>query len=429
MKTFWLEEYHTHILASTIKSNTTEVTKITARMSEMNGEKMKLTALSMKPSKLALVAPDVALEKYIQIGLRPSLRKFDEFRPVEVSFAGLSTYEKKKKSNKHSKIIGSSVVKCGPTVVVCSVSAGIVEDSQELTNDYRLKLDKGIIDAERDENGSIQANGPENASIYTVVEVSKGRNGPPLPEEMSVSQSLYDTILHSGLIKKSSLKIRLGLKSKDKDGRPQIIRGEENDELLKEFAPSKTFSYVLYSKIQVYSPTGSLFDLCLISLLKALKETKLPEVYMTEKTAGTQISTNARSRDSINNGAFSSNLEQYNLLCDPKNSHHLEVQTKNLFWPSTFGVVFNGVNGENKDAEGDLEMSQNKSLSSALLADPEGTAEEEATRKIKVLPDGQENIFGIEVIGGITESTVTKADIKRAIKISQIRAKVELKHL
>lgn len=141
----------------------------------MNEKETKLTALSMKPSKLAVVAPDVALEKYIQIGLRPSLRKFDEFRPVEASSAGLNTYSKEKRINNHSKIIGSSVVKCGPTIVVCSVSAGIVEDSQELTNDYRLKLDKGIIDAEKDESKNTRE---EDRSINRIKKIPNVTTAP-----------------------------------------------------------------------------------------------------------------------------------------------------------------------------------------------------------------------------------------------------------
>ena len=401
----------------------------------MNEKETKLTALSMKPSKLAVVAPDVALEKYIQIGLRPSLRKFDEFRPVEASSAGLNTYSKEKRINNHSKIIGSSVVKCGPTIVVCSVSAGIVEDSQELTNDYRLKLDKGIIDAEKDESKNTrEEDRSENASVYTVVEVSKGRNGPPLPQEMSVSQSLYETILHSGLIKKSSLKVKLGLKSKDENGKSQIIRGGENDELLKEFTPSKNFSYVLYSRIQVYSPTGSLFDLCLISLLKALKNTKIPEVYMNEKNTDARFSSTAakrRNRDNTNSGAstFGSNLEEYDLLCDPENVHSLKLQRENIFWPSTFGVVSEGGSAHCEDEEGDQNMTQDKSSSSILLADPEGTAEEDATKKIRVLPNEQGNLYGIQITGGLKVSKITKYDIKRAIELSQIRAQVELTNL
>ncbi len=401
----------------------------------MNEKETKLTALSMKPSKLAVVAPDVALEKYIQIGLRPSLRKFDEFRPVEASSAGLNTYSKEKRINNHSKIIGSSVVKCGPTIVVCSVSAGIVEDSQELTNDYRLKLDKGIIDAEKDESKNTrEEDRSENASVYTVVEVSKGRNGPPLPQEMSVSQSLYETILHSGLIKKSSLKVKLGLKSKDENGKSQIIRGGENDELLKEFTPSKNFSYVLYSRIQVYSPTGSLFDLCLISLLKALKNTKIPEVYMNEKNTDARFSSTAakrRNRDNTNSGAstFGSNLEEYDLLCDPENVHSLKLQRENIFWPSTFGVVSEGGSAHCEDEEGDQNMTQDKSSSSILLADPEGTAEEDATKKIRVLPNEQGNLYGIQITGGLKGSKITKSDIKRAIELSQIRAQVELTNL
>ncbi|VEU20968.1 DEKNAAC101883, partial [Brettanomyces naardenensis] len=289
----------------------------------------QLHTFEFPPSKLALIAPDVSLQRYMEIGLRPSLRKFTEFRPVVISQAGLSRYEKEGTSG--GNILGSSIAKSGATNVICNISAGIIEDSQELTNDYRLRLDKDIIEAVEQEYGEREQEGEGKgdnasayASVYTVVEVSKGRNGPPTAEEIELSQSLYETILHSGLIPQDSLKIKLGLKSEDENGNPVILR--EEDELLSELKPKKSFRFVLYAKIQVYSKTGPLFDLCYGSLLEALKNTRLPEMYIGEKESEAEIKLNRNKR----NGSNGADVEDYDLICDSTAAHNLQLNQNRL---------------------------------------------------------------------------------------------------
>ncbi|QPG73359.1 hypothetical protein FOA43_000669 [Brettanomyces nanus] len=376
-----------------------------------------LRSIKFAPSKLALIAPDVTLKRYIEIGLRPSLRKFHEFRPVIVSPAGFSRYEKEGKSS--NAILGSSVVKSGSTDVICSISAGVVEDSQELTNDYRLRLDKDIIEADEDENNSSSKDEDHRvnqySSVYSVVEVSRGRNGPPTSEEIELSQALYETILHSGMITKESLNIKLGLKSRDSEGKPVIIRRYDSDDsdILNEFAPKKNFSYVLYAKIQVYSKTGPLFDLCYAALIKALRNTKLPEMYINEKETDAKVSALRARKTNKNdsNGRNGSDLQEFDLLCDPVSFHDLKIDEGKLSWSSTFGITHGS--------------------DSVLLADPEGEAEENIFEGIEVVSSGNDTLFSAVITGNIGEDdhAISKDQIKEAILLSKRRSANMIKEL
>lgn len=380
--------------------------------------KQELHPIRFLPSKLALIAPDISLQKYLQIGLRPSLRKPDEFRPISISNAGLSRYDTLQKSSQ--LILGSSIVKCGPTTVICTISAGIVEDLGELTNDYHFKLDKDIVDQEvEDYQAKVGANKEhevKNASVYTIVDISRGRTGPPTNEEMDLSQSLYETILQSGLIKKDSLKVKLGLKSKDANGKTTIIK-QGSDDILEEFMPKKSFNYVLYAKMQVYSRVSQLFDICYGALISALKNTKLPEMYMNEKDTNTKMTSMiSRKRNGSKGHGFESDIVDYDILCDPKSSYPLRIEIDKLSWSSTFALI----NPELKDEEGDQQMSD-----TIMLADPEGVAEEHINQTIKVISGKSNHLMGVTIHGGLgdAEPLVTTNAIHQAVEASNSRAK------
>lgn len=51
------------------------------------------------------------------------------------------------------------------------------------------------------------------ASIYPVVEVERGRVGACTDEEMTISQKLYDSVLHSRILTKQALKVKAGVRS------------------------------------------------------------------------------------------------------------------------------------------------------------------------------------------------------------------------
>lgn len=344
---------------------------------------MEVKGINIPLSKLATVAPNVSLQEYLKIGLRPSMRKSTEFRPVTVSKAGLSRYEEGAKQT--NQILGSAVVKSGVTDVICTITGGVVEDSQALTNDYRLKLDKDIIDMDETAHASEEAPEETYSSVYSVVEIATGRNGPPSEEEIGLGQRLYSTVLHSKLIPKDILKVSLGLKSKDEKGNPVVLYPEDDaGGILQDVGAKKSFSYVLYAKLNVYSKTGPLFDLCYGALLEALKNTQLPGMYINEEETDVDP-TMARS-----GGRGDAQLIKYDLLCDPVKSYHLQIDDSEMSWSSTFAVA--------TKADG----------TNVLLADPEGAAESAITKTIDVVCDGTQ-LYSLEVTGKVSLKELDEA--------------------
>ena len=45
----------------------------------------ELKQVTFSPEVLARIAPDVSLQRHLALGVRPNLRNFTEFKPVEVS--------------------------------------------------------------------------------------------------------------------------------------------------------------------------------------------------------------------------------------------------------------------------------------------------------------------------------------------------------
>lgn len=376
-------------------------------------ENVQLKATIFSPSELALIAPDITLSKYLEAGYRPSLRRFNEFKPVIISNAGISRYDKDndtEKINETTSVIGSSSVKCGGTTTICTISAGIVEDDFEAVNDYRMRLDEDIIVSDEKEEEVENVLGGklinQNGSIYPVVEIAKGMGGPPGEEEIELGERLYEAILHSGLIDRKSLKVDVGLKSIDENGESVILRGEDVGTI------KKNFSFVLYSRIQVFGRTGPLFDQCYASLVKALKDTKLPDVYLNERES------NLRTRAGKRNANI--NIQSFDLVCDPTNYKALELRNEKIGWSTTFGIV--DVNVKNpEDEDGDQSMSNFNEKSSILLADLEGEAEDNILKRISTLSNGKGKFTSI-TIEKCDGNKITKESIRKALNLSQIRA-------
>ncbi|KAH3664075.1 hypothetical protein OGAPHI_004789 [Ogataea philodendri] len=336
------------------------------------------------PEVLARIAPDVLLQKYLQVGVRPSLRKFDEFRPVQISRAGVGRYESDGNGdiNKVGSILGSSIVKSGSTTVICLISGGIVEDSLELVNDYRTKLEKDIIDGETYTES-------KNTSVYTEVEISRGRSGPPNEEEICLSQQLYDTVYHSGLIDREALKIKLGYKG--------------DQPLDSDFMPQNSYSFVLYATIQVFSRTGPVYDLCYGALVSALRGTRLPAVYIDEKR--TEV------------GVRRVRTEEYDLICETEKSSPLQLNQDKLGWGSTFGLV-----QLDKDIPRDQDKMEIDTDDRILLADLEGEAEEEIGTRLEVGSNGKSlNRLTIYNVGKIS-----KQDLQQAIALDLLLGRSEV---
>ncbi|CDK25145.1 unnamed protein product [Kuraishia capsulata CBS 1993] len=353
-------------------------------------------SLKLMPDVLARVAPDVSLQKHLHLGLRPCLRKFEEFRHVTVDKTGLGKYETE---DKNGNILGSSVVKSGDTIVLCGITGGIVEDEQEAIDDYRLKLEDGIISNEETASSS-----RKNATVYPVVQIESGRTGPPSEEEMILSQRLHDTLLSSGILNTEDLKISLSLKSRDENGEVSIIGPDQ-------FEAKKSYSFVLYASIQVFSRSGPMFDLCWGSLVAALRNTFLPQVYVDEDQLDIRMPVRSKG------GEKATISEEYKLVCDNAKATKLVIDESMISWSSTFGVV----TVHSKD--GDIDMdSGDVANEDVLLADLEGEVEDTTVdRRIHVVTNGQ-TLTSVTITGGSEGVPIPRDMIRKAIEQAKRRS-------
>lgn len=379
---------------------------------------VQLKATIFSPSELALIAPDVTLSKYLKAGYRPSLRRFNEFKPIVISTAGISRYDTAVESgraedvNESTTVIGSASVKCGGTSTICMISAGIVEDDFEAVNDYRMRLDADIIVEDEEEEVENVFGGDlinVNGSVYPVIEIARGSNAPPGDEEIELGERLYESVLHSGLIRRDDLRVDVGLKSIDENGNEVILKGDDVGNI------KKKFSFVLYARIQVFGRTGPLFDQCYASLVKALKDTKLPDVYLNERESG------MRTRAGKRNANI--NIQSYDLVCDPIKHRNLNLREERICWASTFGIADIE---ETVDAEGDSEMQEGEQevvTKSLILTDLEGDAEDNIMKRITALSNGKGQFVSVTIEQDAKGTRLTKDVITKALKLAQVRAK------
>ena len=379
---------------------------------------VQLKATIFSPSELALIAPDVTLSKYLKAGYRPSLRRFNEFKPIVISTAGISRYDTAVESgraedvNESTTVIGSASVKCGGTSTICMISAGIVEDDFEAVNDYRMRLDADIIVEDEEEEVENVFGGDlinVNGSVYPVIEIARGSNAPPGDEEIELGERLYESVLHSGLIRRDDLRVDVGLKSIDENGNEVILKGDDVGNI------KKKFSFVLYARIQVFGRTGPLFDQCYASLVKALKDTKLPDVYLNERESG------MRTRAGKRNANI--NIQSYDLVCDPIKHRNLNLREERICWASTFGIADIE---ETIDAEGDSEMQEGEQevvTKSLILTDLEGDAEDNIMKRITALSNGKGQFVSVTIEQDARGTRLTKDVITKALKLAQVRAK------
>lgn len=342
------------------------------------------------PEVLARIAPDISLQRHLSVGLRPSLRGFNEFRPMEVSEGGLNDVGK-------NNLIGLSVVKSGDTRVICGITLGIVEENSV----------DNILTLASSEDDSLE----NYSSVYPVVDISRGRSGAPTDEEMILSQKLYETILHNKIIDNEALKVQVGTKVDD-----DIIYPDgsgENDDLLR---PKKNWSYTLYAHVKVFSRSGPLFDICYSALIGALKNCKIPRAYIDDKS--TDIKIPVRSR-----GNFGHLRESYNLLLDTNYNENLSI--KEAGTPSSYGIIDVEKPVAESGDEDDMDVDQAPTATTVLLADLEGEAEETcAVLKINIISskDSSKPLKHISIIGG--GSRITKALLQESIRIANLRSEL-----
>ncbi|KAI0463684.1 hypothetical protein LJB42_002688 [Komagataella kurtzmanii] len=354
--------------------------------------------IQFTPNVFSRIAPDIYLERILKEGIRPNLRKYEEFRSVQVNNKGFGRYDESNPTK--SSVLGSSVVKVGKTTVLCAITGGIVSDDD-------------ILD---------QATTSSNpfATVYPLVEIARGRSGACTDEEMIIAQKLYETLKSSGIIRKSALKIRYGYKRRTSDDKVEVIfphngpqpdgANDDNDQVMTDGNTAETipfqdkqYSFVLYANLQVFSRTGPPFDICWTALIKALKNTKLPYTFLDEDTTSSRT---VKSRSGAN-----ATIERSQLICDPVLNYPIKLEEKKIGYSSTFGLV------TILDGEKSQEI---------LLADIEGESEESAsTSLVHVVVTGDKltslTIHGGSKAGG-NGSRITKDFIKKSIDLAHQRS-------
>lgn len=332
---------------------------------------------------LSRIAPDILLQRHLALGIRPSLRNFNEFRALEStpgSFNDLGT----------NSVIGLATVRNGDAFAFCGISIGVVETS------------KSADFFESDQNDL------EFASVFPVVEITRGRTGAPTDEEMILSQTLFDTIFHLKVIPLLLLQVSPGYQITEEDSSLSILYADDfgsdanEDLILRLNLSKKNFRYVLYAHIKVFSRSGPLFDLIHYATIEALKNVVLPRLYLADSGIDPNIRIPVRSRGNF--GHLTQAEDRFFIDTRKELASPLKL-SPNIALSSSFGVV-------------DFEMDQK--TNSILLADLEGEAEEFCSEsRINVVADG-DKLTHVTVLGG--GANVTLETIQAALKLAKNRS-------
>uniref|UniRef100_A0AAX7TMI1 Ribosomal RNA-processing protein 43 n=1 Tax=Astatotilapia calliptera TaxID=8154 RepID=A0AAX7TMI1_ASTCA len=162
---------------------------------------------------------------------RPDGRELTEFRTTTLNIGSISTAD------------GSALVKLGNTTIICGIKA-------ELTNPTVEAPGKGYI--------------VPNVDLPPLCS-SRFRPGPPGEQAQAASQFIADVIESSEVIKTEDL---------------CIDRGK--------------LCWVLYCDLMCLDYDGNILDACVIALLAALKNTRLPEVTINKETSAPEVNLEKR---------------------------------------------------------------------------------------------------------------------------------------
>ncbi|KAK5918064.1 hypothetical protein CgunFtcFv8_002863 [Champsocephalus gunnari] len=164
---------------------------------------------------------------FLKENCRPDGRELSEFRTTTLNIGSISTAD------------GSALVKVGNTTVMCGIKV-------ELTNPLVEAPGKGFI--------------VPNVDLPPLCS-SRFRPGPPGEQAQAASQFIADVIESSEVIQTEDLCIERG-----------------------------KLCWVLYCDMMCVDYDGNVLDACIIALLAALKNTKLPEVTINKDTGSTRTS-------------------------------------------------------------------------------------------------------------------------------------------
>ncbi|QLG70216.1 hypothetical protein HG535_0A01540 [Zygotorulaspora mrakii] len=379
-------------------------------MTETAVETVDVHPITFPPPVFARISPELSLQRHLSLGIRPSLRSFEEFREVNINEGTLSRFGPNGVAVEETgnNVLGSNVLKCGNTFVVTSITGGIVEINIPVDEEDIGEKELMEISEKRDYVNKC-------ASVFPQIEVERGRTGAPTDEEMTISQKLYDNVLHSGLISKSALDVDCGIRITDSTGKTKIVYFDETkDGDMSQFRPKRKWAYVLYAKIVVFSRTGPVFDMCWNSLVYALKDTKLPRVFIDERATDLKMTVRTRGRSAVVR-------ESYDILFDSKKAVPLKINEFQIGFASNYGIIDLDPeaqvvrNDEGHDV--DEEMDKPRAI---LLADIDSEAEETSINStISVIGDSSGKLTNVTIVGG--GSKITLEMIKRALALSKAR--------
>ncbi|KAH7075735.1 exoribonuclease family protein [Paraphoma chrysanthemicola] len=291
----------------------------------------------------AAVSPHPFLQAHLSanktIAVRPNGRTAQMFRKPGINTGSLT----------HAN--GSAVVRLGNTSVVCGVRAEILrEEDVPGTNEFHiptsLETNTEEEDGEEDDSEEIDT----LRLVVPNVELSTGSTPAHIPgnapssTQQSLITRLRSLILSTRLLRASDLRIlykpSMNALDDDADDEAQIV--------------VKAY-WVLYVDIFFISIDGSAFDAAWMSLLAALRDTKLPRAWWDEEYEG--------------------------ILCSDAPSEAKWLRLRGCPVAATFAVLES--NSEGIGAEGEEEKGE------WVLSDPDAFEESVCRESVTVVVDGR----------------------------------------
>jgi exosome complex component RRP43 len=305
-------------------------------------------ALTFPRPIFAAVSPHPFLQAHLSADkktpVRANGRAFQEFRKPGINIGSLT----------HAN--GSAVVRLGNTSVVCGVRAEILkEEDIPGTNDFSVPSSP-----EEEEEGEERDDSAEVDTLRLVVpnvELSTGSTPNHIPGNApsTFAQSLITRIrsllLSTRLLRAHDLRIlyKPTTNPDDPDEEPQVqVKGY----------------WVLYIDVFFISIDGSAFDAAWISILAALRDSKIPKAWYDEEFEG--------------------------ILCSDDTAEARTLRLRGCPVPATF-AVFEG-RSEGEDEEGDAEW---------VLSDPDAFEEGVCRESVCVVVDEKGKVIRrVEKSGG-----------------------------
>lgn len=201
------------------------------------------------------IQPKEYYEHFLKYDVRPDKREMNAFRSVCVDVGSVSTAN------------GSALVKLDKTIVLCGIKG-------ELSNPLDDEPTKGFI--------------VPNVDLPSLC-CSRFRPGPPTPQAQIYSQQLLDIIKNSDCIDTEDL---------------CIVKGK--------------LCWCLFIDVTCLNYDGNILDASVISVMAALKNTKIPEISVSSEDGSIKVEDDQKSLK-VNHFAFSATFTLFNntVIADP----------------------------------------------------------------------------------------------------------------